>query len=315
LLPGDESEPLGSLLILAPTGVYTGRVKHGIEMVIGQYADKSETKIRVLLVAGTDWIKLDQTYKAKFVDKLKDEIMATCKDEKEYNIQCDDIELSFEREEYVSGWMLKELCAFFTGDENNPKMGFIDTTGGPKEWWIAALHAVHFFSPVEVYTVRPYKQKKPSDYDQSEVDDPGFSKLEMNPPAEAILNDWVRPEKIGGKEGEINDEYYLFKTIYVLARRKAGASADALTKAWVDIEQDAEYREYVRILPKDKAKKFHNESAGKKSISVYLTTVAPYGLLEVKEKAKKKKSVRLTPMGAMLAVELFRKTDGTEVTT
>lgn len=310
----EEDEPesiLSDILILAPTGVYTGRVKHGIGMVIGQYADrKKQTRIRVLLVAGSDWVAPDPpnpTYKINFVDKLKADILATWKSQEHYDVECEEIELPFEAEEQVSGWMLKELCAFFAQGE--ARIAFIDTTAGTKEWLFAALYVVNFFPDVEVYSVKPSNPRKPADYSPEEVMDQGLSKLELTPLGGAVLSDWVKPKSRKNGKEETNDQYYLFKTIYILAREKAGSAPDALTKVWINIEKDAEYKRYIQILPKERVKRFHDESGGKKSISILLNAVAPYGLFEIKEKKKKQKSVQLTPRGAMLARELFKNAE------
>jgi hypothetical protein len=127
-----EIEPLSEMLVLTPTGVYRGRVKKGVEMVLGHYAEqvtpgmrtKPQTKIRVVLVVGKDWID-EPTYREAWVDDIK-RYVSTWKDT--FDVTCQEQVIPFETEEYLSGWLLGELSSFFKGP--GMRKAYVDLTSG-----------------------------------------------------------------------------------------------------------------------------------------------------------------------------------------
>jgi len=291
---------LSTLLIIAPTGVYTGRVRRGIDLVLGSQSKVKETKVRVILVAGENWIQSDESYKADFVDKVKDYVLGTWK--QDLDIVCEAVVLPTSNEEHLTGWLLKELSVFFKTSRGEAEV-FIDLTSAPKEWLFAAMNVLNFFPKIELYYVRPMHERLPKDYDERDVEDEGHPKLETIRMgyARQPLPQWMTPK---GKKGETNIQYILFQTIFRLAQsiatEKGLDSLEELDKVWVPIEEDRGLIEYRRSLPQNLRKKFLDDSILRKSISKYLTGVDPFRLFEVKAK-----SVRMTMRATKLGQTLF----------
>jgi len=299
LLHSERNPPLRSLLIIAPTGIYAGRVKKGIDLVIGRETEVEETKVRVILVAGENWIQ-SEPYKAKFVDKLKDYVLATWKEKGKLDITCDCTVLPVDREEYLTGWLLKQLSDFFESSPREAEV-FVDLTSAPKEWQLAAMNVVNFFPRVEAYYVKPSYERQPKDYDQEEIDDEGHPKLETVRTGEPRqpLPHWIEPMD----RGEPNLQFLLFKAIFRLAKSMAAEKKLDLDKVLVPIEEERGLEEYKSVLPEKlrKDQKFVDYSRLRKSISKYLTSVEPFRLFEVKAK-----SVRMTLRAVMLGQALFK---------
>lgn len=290
----DEQEPLLALLIVAPTGVYSGRVRQGIDLIIGQYADKQKTKTGIDLIASANWAA-DPTYKAEFVEKVREHVMKTWKESAEYNVVCEDCVVSMEEEEFLTGWLLERVCKFFKTHDR--ARTFIDLTAGPKEWLMAAMNVANVFSKVELYNVAPKFKKGPGDYDKEEVNDPGIPKLDSVATSGVALARWVRPTD---EDGKVNSQHQLFQTIFRMAQSLVSSkhSPQELTRVWVPIEEERGLEEYRASLPSGSRKQ--DNSTFRKSISKNLTSVQPFRLFEIKGK-----SVRMTYRAAMLALALF----------
>jgi len=270
-------------------------------MVIDRYAQR-RTKIRVVLVAQEDWVRADPKYDEQFVQFIKTDVLGTWQEKLRFNLDCEVVVLPFDKEGHVTGWLLKRLLVFFK--EQNEGFVFVDLTAAPTEWLFAALTASQFFENVNVYSVKSSAPLRPSDYSETEINDRGIPRLELNSMRQASLNAWITPADTKGKS---NDQFFLFKTIYDLAKSKAGdSSAEALTRIWIDIGRDDEIKAYKSSLPHERSIRFDNNfSALKKSASIYLDAVAPYRLFDVREHRRSGKSVRMTERGAMLGTELF----------
>jgi hypothetical protein len=294
----EDADPVTGMLILAPTGVYTGRVKQGIDLVIGRYAQKSRTNIKVELVPTENWVG-DLEYKARFVESIRDYVMTTWKEAAGYNITCEAIPLQMDEEEILGGWLLKHVCDFFKASVG--RSVHIDLTAGPREWMLAAMNVASFFEKVELYYIKPKSQKYPKDYSEAQASDPGIPKLDILATS-STLSKWVTPKD---EEGEANAPYILFNTIFEMAKHAShGSSANELAKVWVPIEEDNEIIEYKEHLPEslrvaasDRVKEY---STYRKSISKYLNAIQSFRLFEGKGK-----SVRMTYRGAMLGISLF----------
>lgn len=295
------------MLIMAPTGIYTGRVKQGIDLVIGRYAQKSRTKIQVELVPTTNWVG-EPDYLSRFVESVKDYVMKTWKESAGYNISCQAIPVQMDEEELLAGWLQDHVCSFL---QTNDGTVHIDLTAGPREWMLSAMNVASFFGKVELYYVKPKSHKYPGDYSQEEANDPGIPKLDVLSTS-GTLSKWVIPKD---EDGEANVPYILFKTIFEMAHGAShGDSADELTKVLVPIEEDDGIAEYKKHLPEPlrvtisdapEKRKIENPkrteySTYRKSISKYLTAIQPFKLFEVRGK-----SVSMTYRGAMLGISLF----------
>ena len=302
---------LSTLLLVAPTGIYRGRVAKGIDLVLGSQTVKKETKIRVVLIAGADWVKIDESYKRDFVDRLKHYVLKTWKEQAGLAVVCDDMILEWGDEEYLTGWLLKELSAFFKTYRGEAE-AFIDLTSGTKEWLFAAINALSFFPRVVLYNVRATGVKKPSQYEDTEKDNPGIPKLEVVRTGAAVqpLPQWIQPKN---EKGKPNVHYRLFETIFELAEsiavEKGLDPSTELDKVWVPIQERSGLDEYRRRLkknlkglPHDFVRTFHSVSGLRKSISKYLTGVEFFGLFEVKGR-----SVRMTLRAVMLGQALFAR--------
>jgi len=305
LLHSEEKPTLSTLLVIAPTGIYTGRVRRGIDLVLGSETKATETKVRVILVSGQSWIQSDPSYKTEFVDKLKDYTLQTWKQTAGLDIVCEDVALPISNEEHLTGWLLKELSAFFKTSRGEAE-AFIDLTSASKEWLLAAMNVFNFFPKVELYYVKPMRERRPSDYyksDRSEIEDEGHPKLETVRIgyAREPLPHWTTPKD---EKGKMNIQYLLFQTIFRLAQSIAAKrgidSLEELDKVWVPIEEDYGLTEYRRSLPKNLRGKFLDDSTLRKSISKHLTAVESFRLFEVKGK-----SIRMTIRAMKLGQTLF----------
>jgi len=305
----EESPALSSLLVIAPVGIYVGRVRKGIDLVLGSQTKAKETKVKVILVSGQNWIQSDQSYKAQFVDKVKDYVLGTWKRTGELDIVCDDVILPIDEEEYLTGWLLKELSAFFKASPGEAE-AFIDLTSAPKEWQLATINVLNFFPRIELYYVKPKYERQPKDYDKTEIEDEGHPKLQTVRTGEARqpLPYWTEPTT---DKRELNIQYLLFETIFRLAQsiavEKGLDPLKELHKVWVPIEERRGIDEYKHCLEKCKhrlPREFHgtlsDDSRLKKSVSKCLTAVDIFRLFEVKGK-----SVRMTLRAAMLGQTLF----------
>jgi len=297
---------LTRLLVIAPTGIYLGRVKTGIDTLLASETKAKETEARVILVAGENWTERDPSYKAKFVDSLKDYILKTWKQETGLNIICTEEVLPM-NEEHATGWLLKELYDFFkTCKETEEAEAFIDLTSAPKEWLFAAINILNFFPSVELYYVKPTGERQPKDYtDQREIEDEGHPKPETVRIGHARqpLPRWITPKD---EKGKPNVHYCLFETIFELARSIAAEKgldpSKELDKVYVPIEEKKGLDELRKRFPKDIQKRFSDDSALRKSVSKHLTAVEPFKLFEVKGRW-----VRMTLSATMLGQALFRE--------
>lgn len=304
LLPHSEEQTvLSSLLVIAPTGIYSGRVRKGIDAMVGSETEATKTKVRVILVAGENWIRSDESYRAKFVDELKEYVLATWK-RIGYDIVCD-VEVLPMDEEYLTGWLLKELSAFFKGSPSNAD-AYVDLTSAPKEWIFAAINVLNFFSKVELYYIKPLLDRQPKDYSETEIKDEGHPKPETVRVGEARepLPHWIQP-----RDGEKpNFQYLLFQTIFRLGKTIALEQnldpSKALDKVWIPIEEERGLDEYRQVLPEKFREKFLDDSTLRKSVSKFLNAVEPFRLFEVKGK-----SVRMTLRATMLGQTLFEGKD------
>jgi len=289
---------LNRFIVAVPVGVHIGRIRKGIDMIIASRANVG-TKVRVILVANQTWIQQDQSYKTEFVDKLKDYILTIWEKELGSGIICDNVSLPMDNEEYLTGWLLKELSIFFKTDQGE---AFIDLTSATKEWNFATLNILGFFPRVELYYVKPRYERGPKDYDVNEIEDEGHPKLETVRIGEAQrpLSHWIRPK---GDSGEPNLPYLIFKTIFALAQsmakeRRLDPSRE-LDKVWVPIYEALD--KYKSLTQKLHQKSLSSDNAAlMKSISKYLTSVEPYRLFEVKGRG-----VRMTLRATMLGLALF----------
>jgi len=305
-LHSGKTSTLTRLLILAPTGIYTGRVKKGIDLVLGSQIKAEETKVGVILVAGENWIQ-SESYKREFVDKLKNYVLLTWKERGKLDITCDCMVLPMDKEEYLTGWLLKELFDFFETSGVEAEV-FIDLTSAPKEWLFAVMNVLNFFPRAEAYYVKPAYERKPADYDKKEIDDEGHPMLETVRTGEPRqpLPHWIEPIH----RRTPNLQYLLFQTIFSLAKsiapeRKLDPSKE-LDKVWVPIEERSGLDKYRAVLPGKLRKDpmFLDDTRLKKSISKYLSSVEPYRLFEVRGK-----SVRMTLRAVMLGQRLFQGID------
>lgn len=292
----DTLRTLYNFLIIVPIGVYVGRIRKGIDVIIASRTDVG-AKVRVILVANETWIQSDESYKTEFVDKLKHYILSVWKKELGSDIICDSVSLPMTDEEYLTGWLLNELSIFFKTVRGE---AFIDLTSAPKEWTLATINVLNFFPRVELYYVKPMHERGPKDYAIIEIQDEGHPKLETVRTGEPRqpLPHWIEPMD----RGEPNLQYLLFKTIFRLAKSMAAEKKLDLDKVWVPIEEERGLEEYKSVLPEKlrKDRKFVDYSRLRKSISKYLTSVEPFRLFEVKAK-----SVRMTLRATMLGQVLF----------
>jgi len=304
----DELSALSALLIVAPTGIYTGRVRRGIDLVLANQADK-KTKVRVILIAGHDWIQSDSSYKANYVDKLTDYVLTTWKQEEGLDIVCDDMELPMENEEYLTGWLLAELSLFYKTSRGEAE-AFIDLTSAPKEWLFAAINVLNFFPKLELYYVKPKFKKLPKQYRKSERMDEGSPRLETVRSGEARppLPQWISPQN---EKGELNVHYFLFKTIFELAQSIAANKGlnfpNGLSQVWVPIEEESGLQEYrqrldKKRLPREFQETIDDDSRLMRSIGKHLDAVEPFRLFE-----HKRHSVRMTFRATMLGQVLFQE--------
>ena len=297
----DVLRTLYDFLVIVPVGTYFGRIRKGVDIIIGSRTDVG-AKVRVILVTDETWIQSYVSYKTEFVDKLKDYILSIWKKELGSDIICDSVSLPMNDEEYLTGWLLNELSIFFKTGRGE---AFIDLTSAPKEWTFATINVLNFFPRVELYYVKPMHERGPKDYAKGEIEDEGHPKLETVRIGEVRqpLPRWVEPKT---DMGELNIQYILFKTIFRLAQSKArqrglNPSKD-LNKVWVPIGEERSLREYRSSLPQKLrgSGRFSDYANLKKSISRHLTDVEPYNLFEVKGKA-----VRMTLRATMLGQALF----------
>ena len=77
MLGRDGNDELSTLLIIAPVGVYIARVQTGLDHVIASTCSPTKTKVRVLLVADSNWTRLDQSYEIEFVEPTRNYLMKT----------------------------------------------------------------------------------------------------------------------------------------------------------------------------------------------------------------------------------------------
>jgi len=301
-LHSDEMEGVPALLVIAPVGIYLERVRTGIDIVLGSQTKVGVTKVQVVLTAEESWLKADESYKAEFIDYLKDKILETWKKGEGLDIACDCVALPMEDEEFLTGWLLKELYLYFKNFPNEAE-AFIDLTSAPKEWQFAAINALNFFPKVELYYVKSAGRKQPRQYDEAERKDPGHPRLEVvrTGAVRQPLPRWIQPRN---EKGEPNVQYRLFETIFALAESIAADKgldpSSELDKVWVPIEEEQGLVEYKRHLPEKLKSKYLDNSALKKSISKCLTDVQFFGLFEVKGS-----SVRMTLRAAVLGQVLF----------
>jgi len=298
-----QTSQLSRLLIIAPIGIYLKRVKRGIDNVLFRQTALGETKVRVILVAGQDWIQTDLSYKTEFVDKLKDYVLSIWKQEAGLDVVCDVTVLPMDDEEYLTGWLLKELSLLFktSGIEAG---AFVDLTSAPREWLFAAINVLNFFPNVELYYVKPMYRKSPKDYTESEIHDEGHPKLEVvrTSYGRQALRQWTEPKD---HRGMPNLQYLLFRTIFRFAQKIAKEKAldpSRLDEVWVPIKEQRGLEEYRSSIAKSfrRNSSFSDDSRLRKSISKHLTIVEAFGLFEVKGK-----SVRITLRAVMLGQTLF----------
>ncbi len=301
-----DGTALDRLLLIAPIGVYLGRVRTGIDLVLAGQTKAKTTKVRVILAAGENWInEVDpsgKSYKREFVDTLKDYVLRTWRDEAQVDIVCDSVVLPWEDEEYLAGWLLKVLSDFF-GSSRAQAEAFIDLTSAPKEWQLATIDVSNFFANMELYYVKPKMKKGPFQYAYEEVEDKGHPRLETvrtSVPRQP-LPQWLN---VKDDNEEPNVQYILYKTIFELAKNQVTSeqqdSADELAKVWVPLEQEAYLNEYRKRLRETLGSTDRDATHLKKSISKYLTSVEPFRLFEVRGK-----SVRMTLRAAMVGQSLF----------
>jgi hypothetical protein len=295
------------MLVLAPTGVYRGRVKTGIDLVLGHYGElvheaTSQTKVSVILVVGKDWVDQPR-YKEEWVEDIKAHVTSSWNEV--FKLECQEEVIPFEPEEFLIGWLLAKLGSFFKGP--GLRKAYIDLTGGTKDWMFAALNAINFYPDVELYNVKASVKRKPTEYLSDEVSDEGLRMLESQEAPAAAFQSWTTPQGPKGKYKKIGtyDQYFLFKAILELAQEKTRekASPQALTEAWIDIQQEDELRRYVALHPEFSKMKDVNFSSLKRSISWYLTAVKRLRLFEVRGGTSKAVKMRLR--GAMFALSLF----------
>lgn len=298
-----NEEVLSAIFIIAPTGIYRGRVKQGVDLIMDKFADKSQTKTRILLVPGLDWISFPN-YRRDHVEDVKSYVLKTWKELQSFNVVCDEVELSFETIETMTGWLLSQLFVFFRDSENSK--AFIDLTAGPKEWVFAAINAANFFPNVALYNVKARFSKSPDKYETDEKDDRGIPKWESITTGGEALSKWLKPED----EDQVpNLQYYLLRTIVELARsavpQAPSATNDqrleALTKVDVPISEQKGLSALKNNLPQVVRDRFVDDSALKKSISKCLTGIRPYGLFQ-----EKGKSLRMAYRTAMITEEVFK---------
>jgi hypothetical protein len=301
-----EEEPLSRILLIAPVGAYTGRVKTGIDSVISGESRRGKTRIIVKLVAGEDWMQ-DPNYRTDFAEKLQKEITKTWKTDYP-DITCEIVELPMKSEQYLSGWLLGESSRFLQQDILGSV--FIDLTSGPREWEFAAIDTTNFFESVEVYYIKATNQKSPSKYGRDALDH-GNPKRETVRTGESRLIEWLTPK---AANGDLNFQFELFRFIYNWAKEIVKPTTQE--KLWdvnIPIETDAgltKYRDAFRArtgtfrkpipIPKDNDKL-------QKSISKYIAKVDMFKLFV--RTSKKSRSIRLTQKGAMLAESLFESRD------
>jgi len=270
--------------------------------VLGRQPEAKQTKVKVVLIAGQDWIERNQSYKANFVDKLRDYVLQTWKQTGEYDVVCEDAVIPLNEEEYLTGWLLKNLCAFFQTSRGQAK-AFIDLTSAPKEWLFAAINVSNVFSSVELYYVKPMSERTPSDYGEEDIKDEGYPRLQTvrTGGVRKPLLPWTKPTN---EKGEANPQYLLFQTIFSLAQSIAHEKGldplEQLHEVWVPIEENSGLNEYKNRLPSKLLKQFVDDAALKKSVSKHLTAVDMFKLFVVK-----RKSVKMTLRAAMLGQALF----------
>jgi len=294
------------VLAVAPTGVFLGRVKRGIDLVLATQSGAKGTKVRVLLVSDERWMS-DGSYKTEFVEKLRDYVLATWKKTVGLDLVCDCEILPMTDVEYLTGWLLERLSAFFksSGPEGT---AFVDLTSAPKEWVFATTNVSNFFPRVRFYYVKSIREKKATEYSREEIEDAGLPKLEEIPagyPVE-LLRRWIEPET---DTEETNIPYLLFRTIFRSAQNIAAEKGlDSLEKAWVPIRDDRWLNEYRLGLEETQRTRLPRlDSDLMKSVSKHLTAVKSYNLFE-----EKPHSVRMTLRGAMLGQALFGEEIGPE---
>jgi hypothetical protein len=295
----DEAPALGMLLVIAPTGAYTGRVRTGINLVLGSEAALEQTKVRVILIAGKEWLE-DSTYRQKFVDPLQAHVLDTWKTKGKMDVECQVKDLPMQSEEHLTAWLLTELSTFFSGTKAEAE-AYIDLTAGPKEWQFAAMNVSNFFENLELYYVGPETARKPTEYDSHEVDDPGFPKLESvrtGEPRRPLLQ-WRLSKD---EKGKPNPHYILFKTIYELAKKQAETKGVALDKVWVPILERQGLDAYRERLPREHKTKLTNDAGLMRHIGKLLNGVEAFRLFE-----RTPKSTRMTLRGTALAQSIFEK--------
>jgi hypothetical protein len=297
LIHSDDDAPDG-LLIVSPIGVYLERVKRGIDHVISSYASipksgvKPTTKLRVILVAQPEWLNGDPEYEDKFVANITTHVLGGWTAEG-YDIECTCDYVSYDDEEHLVGWLLSRLGSFFK--KNGKQMACIDLTAGPKEWQFAAINVAQYFPNLVFYNVKPKAVRKPSDYDPTEINDPGRPIIPVINLGEAAYAAWVTPKNDAG----MHHQYVLFRTIFDIAREHASdpSSPTDLASVWVAINDADALGRYREAIQGQK-----DDPSLRKSISKHLTAVQPLRLFEVNTT---KKHVRMTVRAAMLALSLF----------
>lgn len=279
--------------------------------MLGSQTLKKETKVRVVLVAGTSWVQSDRSYRKDFVDQLRNHVLETWGRQAGLDIVCNVSVLPMENEEHLTGWLLGELFHYFRTSRGEAE-AFIDLTSAPKEWQFAAINASSFFPKVELYYIKPTYVKVPRLYDDREKDDPGHPKLEVVRTGAAAqpLQQWIHPKN---EKGEPSIHYRLFETIFrfaeSIALEKGLDPSSELDKVLVPIQEDRgleEYRHnlrrYLRLLPPKFAKTVGDDSHLRKSIKKCLTTVQLFKLFDVKGR-----SVQMTSRAVTLGQALFAR--------
>ncbi|MGA2240308.1 MAG: hypothetical protein ABSG74_13970 [Candidatus Bathyarchaeia archaeon] len=333
--------PLSALLVIAPTGGYTGRVKRGLDTVLASETKVAapETKVQVVLVIGQEWLQMDQKYREKFVQPVKEHVLATWKETVGLDLVCEEIELPMENEEYLTGWLLARLYDFYESFQDQEKQqgqveegepeeeevedeeevevageaeAYIDLTSAPKEWQFAAINVSNFFPNLELYYIKRKNRPTPEEYVGQDKDE-GLPKLETvragvaRPP----LPRWIMPKDL---KGTPNLHYVLFQTIFEMAETIATqkktdtgeqVALDRISVPILEIRKGLlEYRKrFPDDLDKKTKTKFESDSALQRHISRLLTDVAPYRLFE----RTGTRSIRMTSRAVMLGQALFLK--------
>jgi hypothetical protein len=284
------SGALSNLLVVAPVGAYTHRVRKGIDFAIGRAATPRNTKVKVVLVVSNAWLQDSNSahsYSAA-IEELKVSFSSESYADLFPEYQRIENRISFDSVEECIIFLLKTLGEFFREGVGD-RQAYVDLTSAPIEWIFACTYAAGFFESMTFYFVRPKLRRSFNDFSENERKDEG-SAVEAIPftGPDPILRWWTM-------SGDYH--YELFRIICMAFSKKAKATGLAPDIVDVDIEQLArDWQESGQF--RDVESLFKGDAV--RSIGKHLSQIERQKLF-----LRTQRLLKFTPRGYALAASLF----------